>query len=74
MLLYHTDSVDLIAESKDSAADRMPKARQHTVRARLFVREASSLILGNPAYAQRSYISSANSPQLTKPCSSTDKH
>jgi hypothetical protein len=37
ILPYHTDSVDLSAESKDSAADRMPKARQHTVRARLFV-------------------------------------
>lgn len=36
MLLNHIDSEDLIAESKDSAADRMPKARQHTVRARLF--------------------------------------
>jgi hypothetical protein len=36
MLPYHTDFEDLSDESKDSAADRMPKARQHTVRARLF--------------------------------------
>lgn len=36
MLPYHTDFEDLSDESQDSAVDRMPKARQHTVRARLF--------------------------------------
>lgn len=47
MLLYHTDFEDLIAESKDSAADRMPKACQHTVRARLFVGKQVPSFWGN---------------------------
>lgn len=33
--LQHTDSEDLRTESKDSAADRTPKARRRRVRARL---------------------------------------